>query len=92
VHVDAHAYVRSRVWVFFALLHPADPQKETLLFWPLRYGRVSPEKVYRQDREAAPVWVPNNGISQEFPAVEAPPANKYRAKVRTQYDHAVNVY
>lgn len=50
------------------------------------YGRVSPPKAYRPEKEPAPVWVPSSS-NPGSPAVEAPPSSKYRTQVRTQYDH-----
>ena len=50
------------------------------------YGRISPPKAYRPEKEPTAVWVPASA-NPGSPAVEAPPASKYRTQVRTQYDH-----
>jgi hypothetical protein len=50
------------------------------------YGRISPPKAYRAEREPAAVWVPPSA-KPNAPALEPAPTSKYKTQVRTQYDH-----
>lgn len=50
------------------------------------YGRISPPKAYRPEREPTPVWVPPSA-KPAAPELQSPPSSKYRSQVRTQYDH-----